>query len=61
MATVGTRVSVGTNAPETGKYKHTAIGCQNTIILNKNNNVPPCQLPRCARKGADWQLIEILT
>lgn len=61
MATVGTRVSVGTNAPETGKYKHTAIGCQNTIILNKNNNVPPCQLPRCPTKGADWQLIEILT
>lgn len=61
MADVGTRVSVASNAPETGRYRHTATGCANTIILNKGNNVPPCQLPECPQKGADWILVEKLT
>jgi hypothetical protein len=39
MATVGTLVSVGSSAPETGRYKHTATACTNTIILNKGNVV----------------------
>jgi hypothetical protein len=59
MAEVGTRVKVGSDAPETGRYKHTV--CSNTIILNKNNNVPPCQNRSCPNKGADYILTEKLT
>ena len=61
MTTVGTVVGVGTLAPETGRYKHLARDCPNTIILNKNNKVPPCSLANCPNKSADWKLIEILT
>jgi hypothetical protein len=60
MATVGTTVKVGENAPETGRYLHS--GCKaNTIILNKGNNVPPCGLGSCPNKGAYWTLTQILT
>lgn len=59
MAQVGTQVSVGSTAPETGRYKHTV--CPNTIILNKGNTVPPCTQANCPNKGADWRLTQILT
>lgn len=59
MAQVGTQVSVGSTAPETGRYKHTV--CKNTIILNKGNVVPPCSLGSCPNKGAAWKLTQILT
>lgn len=61
MATVGTLVSVGSSAPETGRYKHTATACTNTIILNKGNVVPPCTMGNCPDKGAAWMLKEKLT
>lgn len=59
MANVGDRVKVGSNAPDTGQYKHTV--CSNTIILNKSNNVPPCSMGACPNKGADWILNKKLT
>lgn len=40
MANVGDSCKVGTDAPETGRYKHSA--CSNTAIFNKNNNLAPC-------------------
>jgi len=59
MANVGDRVKVGSNAPETGRYQHTA--CSNTAIFNKRNNITPCQNHACPNKGADWILQEKLT
>ena len=59
MAQIGQILSVGTPAPETGRYLHTA--CSNTIILNKGNIVPPCSVASCPNKGAGWKLIQILT
>jgi len=59
MASVGDRCRVGTNAPETGRYKHSA--CSNTAIFNKYNNLTPCQNYNCPQKGADWILQEKLT
>lgn len=59
MANVGDKVSVSSNAPNTGRYKHTA--CANTIILNEGNKVPPCSMGACPNKGADWILTEKLT
>ncbi len=54
-------VSVGAEAPVTGRYAHTATGCSNTIILNKGNVAPPCSLSSCSDKGAAWRLVEELT
>ena len=59
MANVGDRCKVGTNAPETGRYKHSV--CSNTAIFNKFNNLTPCQNSACPQKGADWILQEKLT
>lgn len=59
MANVGDRVSVGSNAPDTGRYKHSA--CSNTAIFNKGNNMTPCQLTNCPSRGADWVLQQKLT
>jgi hypothetical protein len=59
MADVGTRVSVGSKAPETGQYRHTA--CTNTIIVNKGETMPPCEMPKCPNRGADWRLVKKLT
>jgi hypothetical protein len=60
MATpVGTNVGVSHLASETGQYKHTV--CTNTIVVNKGEKMPPCQIPNCPNKGADWVLNKILT
>ena len=59
MANVGDHVSVGQEAPETGRYKHSA--CSNTIILNKGDIVPFCEITACRHKGEDWILQEKLT
>lgn len=59
MAQVGTMHSVGTPAPDTGRYQHAA--CSNTAIYNKGNTLAPCQNPYCPRKGADWMLQAKLT
>ena len=61
MAYIGQIVNVGEDAPVTGRYEHTAANCDNTIILNKDNNVPPCSLAECPKKGAPWKLIAFLT
>lgn len=59
MANVGDRCPVGTNAPETGRYKHSA--CGDTAIFNKGNNLAPCSNRQCPDRGADWILIQKLT
>jgi hypothetical protein len=56
---VGDRYKVGSDAPETGRYKHSA--CDNTAIFNKGNNLTPCQNWQCPNRGADWILIQKLT
>jgi len=59
MANVGESFRVGTNAPETGRYKHSV--CSNTAIFNKGNNLAPCTNSQCPNKGANWILQEKLT
>jgi hypothetical protein len=59
MALIGSTHSVGTPAPDTGRYQHSA--CSNTAIYNKGNKLAPCQDNSCPRKGADWILIQKLT
>lgn len=59
MAKVGDIVVVGSLAPVTGRYKHSA--CANTIIINKGEKVPPCSMPACPNKGAHWILQAVLT
>jgi len=61
MAKVGQTFPVGTPAPETGRYQHTAWGCTNTAIFNKGNRLTPCQITTCSNRGADWKLVKILT
>ena len=59
MTPTGTTVHVGSPAPATGRYRHSA--CDNTIILNKGNIAPPCSKPFCPNKGAYWTLTQNLT
>lgn len=59
MANVGDRCRVNTDAPDTGRYKHSM--CANTAIFNRGNNLAPCQNPACPNKGADWILQAKLT
>ena len=59
MAKVGDSFSVGTTAPETGRYKHSA--CSNTEIFNKGNTLAPCANRECPTRGANWILVAILT
>lgn len=59
MANVGDRCKVGTPAPDTGRYKHSA--CSNTEIFNRPNILAPCANNQCPQKGADWILQEKLT
>jgi hypothetical protein len=59
MAQTGSSHSVGTAAPDTGRYKHSA--CSNTAIYNKGNILAPCQNYSCPNKGASWILQEKLT
>lgn len=59
MANVGDKFAVGTPAPETGRYKHTA--CGDTAIFNKGNVLAPCSNRSCTKRGADWELMQKLT
>jgi len=59
MANVGSTHKVGTPAPDTGRYRHSA--CSNTEIFNKGNTLAPCANHSCPRKGADWILQDKLT
>ena len=61
MAQVGMTVKVGEKAPATAQYKHSAPGCTNTIIVNKDEVMPPCSLAYCSNKGAPWTLNKLLT
>ena len=54
MANTGDICSVGTSAPDSGRYKHSV--CSNTEIFNKNDILPRCANPTCQQKGADWIL-----
>lgn len=59
MANVGDRCKVGTPAPDTGQYRHSA--CTNTEIFNKYNVLAPCANRTCPNRGADWILNRKLT
>jgi hypothetical protein len=59
MANVGDQFKVGTEAPETGRYKHSA--CSNTEIFNKGNTLAWCANFDCKQKGANWMLQQKLT
>ncbi len=59
MAQIGSSHHVGTPAPDTGQYKHSA--CSNTAIYNKGNILAPCQNYSCPHKGAAWTLVQKLT
>jgi len=59
MASPGDSFPVGSNAPETGQYRHSA--CGDTAIFNKGNNFAPCSKVSCPNRGANWVLVKILT
>jgi hypothetical protein len=56
MASVGDSRSVGSPAPETGRYLHAA--CTNSENFIKGSILPLCANPRCPNKGANWVLQE---
>ena len=56
MAHLGILCAVGTPAPDTGRYQHSA--CADTKVLNKREMVAPCSNPDCRDKGAKWVLQE---
>jgi hypothetical protein len=56
MANVGDSRAVGSPAPVTGRYQHSA--CTNTEIFNKGDILPLCTSPGCPNKGANWVLRE---
>jgi hypothetical protein len=57
MANIGVYRSVGSPAPDTGRYQHSA--CQNIEIVVKGNILALCGSRNCPNKGADWVLQEI--
>jgi hypothetical protein len=58
MATIGQQYAVGTPAPATGLYRHTA--CGKVEDFNKTNILAPCANPHCQNRGANWVLIQFL-
>jgi hypothetical protein len=56
MAHLGILCVVGTKAPDTGRYQHSA--CADTKVLYKGKTVVPCANPDCRDKGANWVLQE---
>jgi hypothetical protein len=59
MANIGDSFRVGTNVPETGRYKHSA--CGDTVIIDKANKFAPCAKLGCPRGGANWILMQQFT
>ena len=51
--------AVGSPAPDTGQYQHSA--CTNTETFNKGDILPLCANHSCPNKGANWALQEKLT
>jgi hypothetical protein len=50
--------AVGSPAPDTGRYQHTA--CTKTEIFNKGHILMLCANRSCPNKGANWALREKL-
>jgi hypothetical protein len=57
--TRGTSRAVGSQAPDSGRYQHSA--CTKIEIFNKGAIVALCTNPTCPNKGANWALQEKLT
>ena len=57
MANIGVHRAVGSPAPDTGRYQHSA--CTHTEIFNKGNILALCSKGSCPNKGANWVLQEI--
>jgi hypothetical protein len=51
--------AVGSPAPDTGRYQHTA--CTKTEIFDKGHIIKVCANRSCPNKGANWALQEKLT
>ena len=50
--------AVGSAAPDTGLYFHSA--CNHIEIFAKGNILALCKNPSCPNKGANWVLQEIM-
>ena len=59
MVTIGVYRAVGSPAPNTGRYQHSA--CHSTEIVAKGNVLALCGNRSCPNKGANWVLQEITT
>ena len=57
MANIGVYRSVGSLAPDTGRYQHSA--CTHTEIFTKGNILALCSNRSCPNKGANCVLQEI--
>jgi hypothetical protein len=57
MANIGVYRAVGSPAPDTGQYQHSA--CTHTEIFVKGNILALCSNRGCPNKGANWVLQEI--
>lgn len=54
MANIGVYRAVGSPAPDTGRYQHSA--CDSTKIVDKGNILALCSNRICPNKGANWVL-----
>ena len=54
MAHLGILCRVGTPAPETGRYQHSA--CGETKTINEKEIIQPCGNVDCPHKGAQYVL-----
>ncbi len=57
MANIGDYRAVGSPAPNTGRYQHSA--CHFTEIVDKGNILALCGNHSCPNKGANWVLQEM--
>ena len=57
MANIGVYRAVGSPAPDTGRYQHSA--CDSTEIVEKGTILGLCGKQNCPNKGANWVLQEM--
>jgi hypothetical protein len=57
MANIGVYRAVGSPAPATGRYQHSA--CAGTEIFDNGSILALCSNRSCPNKGANWVLQEI--
>jgi hypothetical protein len=57
MANIGVYRAVGSPAPDTGRYQHSA--CRSTEIIEKGTIFGLCGDRNCPNKGANWVLQEM--